>query len=206
MRISPYELHVSDPAFYDTIYRQEGIWHKHAWAVDAFAAYGATLFTADHHVHRARRQPLNPFFSKARVAAREEAIRGHVERLGARLDAFVDAKAVFDLGAALVAVARDVANEFILGKHYDSIGAEDFDAALVVASQGGGSMWRTGKFVRFLAPMLTSVSPKWIVKIADPAMAQFFKFLVVGYAAHLLPNPGLPWLMDGRSRERTRDG
>lgn len=180
IRISPSELHVNDPAFYDTLYRQDGVWHKYAWAVDAFGAYGATLFTPNHHVHRARRQPLNAFFSKAKVAAHEGQIRFHVGRLCARLDAFAAGdEPVLDLGAATVAVARDVANEFILGKHYDSIGAEDFDAALVIATQGGGGMWRMSKFVRGLGATMQSLPPEWLIKVVDPVMAQFFAFLLV---------------------------
>lgn len=189
VRISPYELHVSDPAFYDIIYRQDGVWDKHDWAVNAFAAYGATLFTHDHHVHKARRQPLNSFFSKAKVWAYEDHIRFQVERVCARFDTFAATKAVFDLGAAVVAVARDVANEYILGKHLDSIGAEDFDAALVAGSQGGGTMWRTSKFVRWLAPVLQSIPPEWMVKMADPVMAQFFRFMVV--SLHLQAHHGM---------------
>lgn len=181
MRISPFELHVSDPAFVDTLYRQDGVWHKYDWAVDAFAAYGATLMTPDHHIHKARRQPLNPFFSKAKVSAWQDRITFHVERLCARITAFAESGSRFDLGAAVAAVAKDVATEFLLGKSYDSIGADDFDANLVVATAGAGSMWRTGKFVRWFSPLLQGIPPEWMVKIADPVMAQFFRAMVVSH-------------------------
>ncbi|KAJ2994470.1 hypothetical protein NUW58_g1547 [Xylaria curta] len=45
IRISPYELHVNDPSFFDHLYRQDGMWDKYDWSVDAFAAQGALLFT-----------------------------------------------------------------------------------------------------------------------------------------------------------------
>ncbi|KAI1122292.1 cytochrome P450 [Nemania abortiva] len=75
VRISPHELHVNDPLFFDVIYRQEGRWDKYAWIVDAFTARGSTIFVADHAVHKARRQPLSPFFSKARVATQQEMLQ-----------------------------------------------------------------------------------------------------------------------------------
>ncbi|SPO04666.1 related to cytochrome P450 CYP3/CYP5/CYP6/CYP9 subfamilies [Cephalotrichum gorgonifer] len=181
IRISPFELHVSDPAFFDTLYRQDGVWHKYDWAVDAFAAHGATLFTADHHLHKARRQPLNPFFSKARVVSHLGLIQRHVEKLCARLSELAKSKMTFDLGAATTAVSRDIANEFIIGKHYNSLGKEDFDVAQVIASQGGGKMWRTTKFVRWFAPALRLIPPEWVMAaISDPAMKEFFQYILTG--------------------------
>ncbi|KAK7748143.1 hypothetical protein SLS53_001397 [Cytospora paraplurivora] len=58
IRISPYELHVNDASFFDTLYnRQEGVWHKYDWSIDAFATKGATIWTADHTLHKNRRLP-----------------------------------------------------------------------------------------------------------------------------------------------------
>ncbi|KAI1505309.1 cytochrome P450 [Biscogniauxia marginata] len=44
IRISPYELHVIDPAFFDTLYRMDGRWDKYAWTYDAFGAKSSTIF------------------------------------------------------------------------------------------------------------------------------------------------------------------
>ncbi|PSR79353.1 trichodiene oxygenase [Coniella lustricola] len=180
IRISPYELHVNDAAFFDTLYnRQEGVWHKYGWSVDAFATKGATLWTADHMLHKNRRQPLSPFFSKAKVASQQDMIMGHVQVLSDRLSGFARSQQTVDLGAAFTAFVRDVVNNYIFGKHYDDLEKEDFDAGMVVAAQAGGLLWRTTKFVRFFGPLMRSIPPQWIMAVSDPTMKDFFRFMII---------------------------
>lgn len=183
IRISPHELHVNDPAFIETAYRQDGIWHKYAWAVDAFAASGASIFTADHHVHKARRQPLGPLFSKARIAAHQDMIHRHLDKLCDRFSKFYHSNTQFNFGASITALARDVANDFILGKSYNSLEHEDFDIDMTIASQGGASMWRLTKHVRFVAPLMMSLPIDWVIKIADQRTKIFFRHLKVSPVA-----------------------
>ncbi|KAI0391547.1 cytochrome P450 [Xylariaceae sp. FL0594] len=184
VRISPYELHVSDPDFFETLYRHDGRWDKYAWATDAFAAPGATIFTSSHEVHKVRRQPLNPFLSKAKVAAYEGGILKHLEKLCGRLSAAAtpkeDRKAGgphLNLGAAITAFVRDVANDFVLGKSYNSLERDDFDEAMVATSIGSGQVWRLTKHVRFVAPLLMSIPPSWIMKVGDHGIKVFYRHI-----------------------------
>ncbi|GAP82404.1 putative cytochrome P450 [Rosellinia necatrix] len=179
IRISPHELHVNDPAFFDTLYnRREGVWHKYNWAVDAFSTKAA-IWTADHTLHKDRRLPLSPFFSKAKVSNQQDMIMRHVQVLHDRLSGFADSSKTMDLGAAATAFVRDVVNEYIFGKHYNDLGKEDFDASMVVAAQAGGLLWRTTKFIRFFGPFIRSIPPQWIIAVADPVMKGFFRFMII---------------------------
>ncbi|KAI0964898.1 cytochrome P450 [Xylaria arbuscula] len=178
IRISPYELHVSDPAFFDVLYRQDGRWDKYAWAVDAFTAGGSTIFLADHAIHRARRQPLSHYFSKGRVASRQEVLQRHQRKLLVQISNFVDRPNAINLGAAVKAFTRDVANEYILDKDYNSLGQEEFDAALSPPNSDSGHIWRITKHVRWFGPFLTKVVPRALVmKTADKGMKSFFKMI-----------------------------
>ncbi|KAI0023441.1 cytochrome P450 [Xylariomycetidae sp. FL0641] len=179
IRISPHELHVNDPTFFDTLYnRQEGVWHKYDWSVDAFATKGATIWTADHTLHKNRRLPLSPFFSKAKVSNQQDMIMRHVQTLFSRLSGFAASQTTVDLGAAFTAFVRDVVNEYIFGKHYNDLEKEDFDAGMVVAAQAGGLLWRTTKFIRFFGPVVRSIPPQWIMAVSDPNMKNFFRFMI----------------------------
>lgn len=171
---------MSDPAFYQTLYRQDGRWNKYPWAVDAIAARPATLFTADHDLHKIRRQPLNQFFSRQKVLNRQDLIRRHIDKLCDRLLAFAVSGQVVNLGAAITALTRDVVNEFILNKNYNSLGQEDFDIAQLIAAQGAGKMWRLSKHVRWVAPTARSIPIDWMIKSGDEGTRAFFEHLKVG--------------------------
>jgi cytochrome P450 len=100
---------VKDAAFFDTLYsRQDGIWHKYDWSVDAFAAKGTTIWTADRTLHKNRRQALSPFFSKTKVPNQQEMISRRVQALFDRLSGFAASRETVDLGAAISAYVRDV--------------------------------------------------------------------------------------------------
>ncbi|KAI3340416.1 cytochrome P450 [Ustulina deusta] len=144
----------------------EGVRHKYDWSVDAFATKGATIWTADHTLHKNRRVPLNPFFSKAKA-------------LFGRLSRFAESQKTVDLGAAFTAFVRDVTNEYIFGKHYNDLGKEDFDAEMVVAAQAGGLLWRITKFIRFFGPFMRFIPPQWIMAASDPVMKEFFRFMII---------------------------
>lgn len=149
VRISPFELHVNDPAFYDQLYRQDGRWNKDAWAYDAFSAKGATICTPDHDLHKARRQALAPFFSKAKIVSRQELIYRNVSRLCERIAEFAQSEQLLNLGAATSAFTRDVATEFLLGRTCNNLDQEDFNIGVTHFAQDSGHVWRMTKHVRW---------------------------------------------------------
>lgn len=128
---------MSDPDFYSTIYRQEGRWNRYAFAWDAWGAEGPTIHTVDHDRHRARRQPIASYFSKTRVSSRQDMIQSHVDKLCDRLTKSAGSDEIIDLGAAVTAMVRDIAFEFILAKSTNSLDQQDFDVDILQVVQGG---------------------------------------------------------------------
>ncbi|KAI0869644.1 trichodiene oxygenase [Hypoxylon argillaceum] len=174
LRISPNELHINDPAFFNTLY-SEGRWDKDPWALDAWGAQGTTINTIEHEHHKARRQPLAPFFSKSKISARQEIIKEQVEKLCSRLIKIAREGNTVNLGAAVSALAHDVAFEFSIAKNYHSLDSEDFDVAVLHVAQGAGPMWRMTKHVFPLLPILQSIPIDWAMKISDDGTKTFFQ-------------------------------
>jgi hypothetical protein len=106
-------------------------------------------------------------------------IRRHLDKLCSRLSQFAETGETLDFGAATTAFARDVANEFILGKSYNSLDHKDFEVAMLEASQGAGQIWRITKFVRWFAPTLRAVPIPLVMKIASGEMKIFFRHIEV---------------------------
>ncbi|KAK7428184.1 hypothetical protein QQZ08_005250 [Neonectria magnoliae] len=176
IRISPDELHINDPSFFPTLFRHEGRWDKYAWAVNAQSIHGATIFTADHDQHKARRQPLNPCFSKATVASRQGMIRKKLVRLCERISEFAETGRVLDIGAAISAFQRDVLTNYVLGKSYDDLEKEDFNAGMMIVAQAGGKVWRLTKHFPWYGPTLLSIPKDFLIKHGDELTANFMRY------------------------------
>jgi cytochrome P450 len=187
IRISPNEVHVSDPAFFETLYDHNGCWDKYDWAYDAFSTYGSLNCTVGHDLHKARRRPLNPFFSKASVHNRRSIILRSLTRFCDRIAQPPPAssegkKQPVPLGTALSALARDISYEFILNKEHASLKMEDYGITLSQFSAGGGVVWRTTKFIPFFGPTLKMIPPSLMLKIGDEGTKTLFHFIRSGEA------------------------
>ncbi|KAI0154616.1 cytochrome P450, partial [Xylariaceae sp. FL1272] len=177
IRISPFELHVSDPDFYPEIYRQDGVWDKYAWAADAIVAPGATMFTPSHFTHRARRLPLNPFFSRAKISSSssQDLLRRHLDKLVYQISRHISEKSGrINVGAALNAFTRDVANDVIIERECDSLSRDGFDFE---ASMNPGPIWRLTKHVRWFNRALRALPNFVFQRIAGEGMRAFYRHL-----------------------------
>jgi hypothetical protein len=59
VRITPFELHIQDSAFWNTLYVRPKA-DRYAWMNGRFGNDGSTFTTSDHTLHRIRRGALNP--------------------------------------------------------------------------------------------------------------------------------------------------
>lgn len=86
LRISPYELHITDPSFIHEIYavsnRRRDRWE---WSTRPGGFNGSVGGTNPHELHRKRRAALNPFFSKASIRKLQHEIDEKAVQLVQRL-------------------------------------------------------------------------------------------------------------------------
>ncbi|KAF2670084.1 cytochrome P450 [Microthyrium microscopicum] len=75
VRITPTEIHISDPEFYDTLYERSGRRDKYGYFSRRFGYASDSFSTIHHDVHRMRRRALSPFFSVKCISEFQPVIR-----------------------------------------------------------------------------------------------------------------------------------
>lgn len=117
----------------------------------------------DHHLHRLRRAPLNPFFSKKSITDKEPQIRDKVEHLCRRLAAAAATGAVVRLDVAFTALTMDIITDFAFGARTRHLDEPDFGLLWkdAIVSQSAN-----GVFLRqfpWLWPVLER-TPLWLLR------------------------------------------
>ena len=129
MRISPTELHVSDPDFYNTLYAGGSQrCHKDDFVIRGFHTPNAALGTQYHDLYRMRRMALNPFFSKQAVQRLEPVIQGKIDLLCKRLHEWASQARVLTVENAMMALTIDFISEYSFGYSYNSLEQDDLAA------------------------------------------------------------------------------
>lgn len=125
VRITPYEVHIQDPEFYDELYLQR--LDKDEWFVAGFDGE-STFATGPAELHRLRRSAMNPFFSKASISSRFPVVQQTVRRLCERLEGCTQTGQVVLAKPPFIALTIDVITLFAFGKSYDTLEEPDFGA------------------------------------------------------------------------------
>lgn len=111
MRINPHELSIRDPEYYDKLYVAGSV-----RPTDNYVAFangldleGSHLLSTSHDIHRKRRKPLEPFFSRLGVTRLEPMVAEVCENLVVkRLESFKGTGKIVRLDHAFLAFAGDV--------------------------------------------------------------------------------------------------
>ncbi|KAL9094343.1 MAG: hypothetical protein Q9165_003484 [Trypethelium subeluteriae] len=182
VRISPYELHIDDPSFFNEIYRRDGRWDKYDFSTKAQTIPGAAVFTADHEIHKRRRAPLNPFLSQPAVAKRMDLVQDKIALLQNRISDLAERRTAFNIGNAFSAMTVDIVTDYVMGQSYNSLTFPDFNANFVRMLQAAGTIWRYNKHIPFLGYMMRLMPLSLVEKIGDDKTKSFLTFMKVSEA------------------------
>ena len=172
VRISPSEIHVNDPEFYDTLYSHDGRWDKYGFTYKPFA-YGANAFTAlGHDEHQKRRRPWNAFFTKEAVGSLEPIIKNQIEKLSSRIERVAFSGEALPIGVAYSAMTMDITTVYATGSSYGNLDQKDFNQALVYSFAGFGPVWRIAKHVPWLLSVFM-MFPSWMMTMLSETTAQY---------------------------------
>ncbi|KAL1989662.1 hypothetical protein VTN49DRAFT_6859 [Thermomyces lanuginosus] len=175
IRISPYELHVNDPAFYETLYSQHSPRDKSRFLLNIFDLHKSTFGTEKHDLHRIRRAAINPFFSRQRILRLEPVIQHLSRRLCERSEDFARAGEPIPLARGFSCLVTDVLTEYILTESYNYLGKPEWAPHWHRTVRSVPEYGIAAKYVPWILPTLKAIPPSWVA-VADPGMG-----MVLGY-------------------------
>jgi cytochrome P450 len=153
-RISPHEVHLSDPAHHQTIHRVGTKFTKDPAFYGCSFISPLSMFTAqDNALHRARRSVLAPLFTRARVLELECIVQNKVSKLCNRMQDLLASSLPVDIYHAVRCISLDVITEYAFDNCRNLLDTPDFAAAaLDGAKKGQLRLWQLQQF-------------PWIVKL-----------------------------------------
>jgi len=183
VRISPDEISINDPDFYDEYYGScHAVKDKIPTTANILGTTSGTFGTIDHHVHQQRRQGSNAFFSSSNLTKADHIIREHVDRLALKLSR--DLSTVWETRVQFMALKLDIFYDFAFG---DSLhlqdnprAAEEWDATMEAIATCAPFV----KLFPWILPLAVKL-PVMLVYVFSPPLARVLR---INYRIHKQAN------------------
>lgn len=173
IRVTPNELHIRDPRFFDQFYGKNQQLDKEGWD-KRFGCAGGLLTTVRANDHKRRRAALAPMFSRRSILDFIHIIYRHVDTLSIRMQEFEARKEPLNLSHAFPALTGDIIMDYFFGFNYDQLRHPEFDsfhdAFIKIAGVG-----HIATQFPWILPMMDSI-PDRITGWLQPAAKPLLKF------------------------------
>ncbi|KAJ6164164.1 cytochrome P450 [Penicillium chermesinum] len=134
IRINPWEVHISDPDFYNQLYTATAKYKKPEDWRFRFGLENSTFDTIDHDHHHRRRGPLGTFFARSKILEFSAYIQQQTDRMVNRLQDEYRGQVVC-LNEAWGALTMDIITFYAFGLSYNFLDYPDFKAPFTTAIQ-----------------------------------------------------------------------
>jgi hypothetical protein len=169
VRVTPDELHVSDPEWIDRIYAGSGKRrNKNGYFMRQANIPLSTWSTIDHETHRLRRGALSKFFSKASVAKLELLIQEKARKLCGQILTHRGSGHPVNLEFALSCFTTDVVTEYSFARSYDFLADPRFKS-LKSTINGGEDAAQFLKHFPIAAAIIHSIPQPILSKLMPDA-------------------------------------
>ncbi|MCJ1439368.1 hypothetical protein MMC27_008760 [Xylographa pallens] len=134
VRINPWEVHVDDPEYFETIYAPSTSYSKLKFFENRFNMPTATFATADFHLHKPRRAALAPFFSQSRIQRHGPFMQSLVDRICGRLtEEYQGKEKPLILNDVYGCLSGDIITNLAFARSYDLIGTPHWESPFTLA-------------------------------------------------------------------------
>lgn len=179
VRITPDEVHLTNPKYYDVVYGVKSDFYKDPRFYGALGIDTATFATVSNDLHRRRRAALNPFFSRRKVLELEDIVHSKVDKLCRRVRADRATGQPTNLHAAFRAISVDTITDYAFDECWNQLDADDLGEWFSDMVRGSTPMFWTFQAFPSLRDPIQGL-PEWIAKRMSPAVADFLGCQIVG--------------------------
>ncbi|KAH7136179.1 cytochrome P450 [Dendryphion nanum] len=175
IRISPWEVHIHDPDFYNTLYapattRRKS--DKYPFFTKFLGLDLCVFATVEHDLHRKRRAALLPYFSMASVRRLQPVIQERIDVLLNRMKGFRDGMDIVNASCMFSALTNDVVNLYSFARCDHRLEDPNFDPWARDAALAGANSGAFMKHAPWVNTLLKSL-PNTVTKLVLPALATF---------------------------------
>lgn len=183
VRISPTEVHLSDPQNYEKIYaigtkflKDPGYYSP----IDVALKTPIILTVINQDVHKIRRAALNPFFSRRSVLHLEDIVWTKVRKLCRSIDSTLDSNtgAVFDFHRAVRALTVDIITEYAYARCWNQLDKEDFGSGYQDAIRAIQTIFIWFQTFPIVLPIF-DVVPDWVRNMLFDSLKRWDESLAV---------------------------
>lgn len=175
VRVTPNEVHIIDPFFYDEMYASSSRRRdKSPRVAKASGVTGSMVATVSHDHHRIRRGILNEFFSRRSILNMTPIIDEFLQKLGDRLGQFHDSNTVVRLDNALNAFTSDIITEYCYGKSWGFLDDENFRSDTRMALLETANTIHIGQFAPWIITLIRKI-PIHLLRRLQPGKATIFE-------------------------------
>ncbi|KAL4789404.1 cytochrome P450 [Aspergillus venezuelensis] len=168
VRITPREVHIIDPEFYEEIYAPASRRREKdpAW-VPIFGTPTSMVATANHEHHRFRRSVLTNFFSRRSVQSLTPMIEERTMALLKRLEEFYATQTIVHLDDAFSALSADIITYYCYGKLWCFVEDKDFRIDIRASTTEITGLSHINRTFHFINPVLRKM-PGWFMRLMMP--------------------------------------
>lgn len=171
VRISPHELHVNDPEFYDQLYGTTLKLDKNPWITKQFGNQLSTMGTASHDLHKLRRKAIAPFLSSTRIIQLESLITSKIEKLCDFFSRARDSKTVLNIHSTYRAMAVDIISDYCMAESWDFLDKSDFGRDWFRMIRNGSEAGYLLRQFPWFLPALKKLPYEWVIWLFPDAAA-----------------------------------
>ncbi|KIP07977.1 hypothetical protein PHLGIDRAFT_105021 [Phlebiopsis gigantea 11061_1 CR5-6] len=158
VRITPNELHFSNPSVYHEIYNQRSRWNKDPNIYQVFGEDISTVSTLDYRDAKRRKELIAPHFSRKSVLQLQYVVQDGLNELCAVIRARCEAGKQTDIWRAFRCVSMDNITSYCFGYCIDAVHATDFKEPATEELHEGLRVFHVFKHFSFLKHIIVVLS------------------------------------------------